>query len=205
MPTQAQQEAMSLYAELMEEFKVRAATMRTVVDGVLPVRIAREFCFLQLRMICEVIALGCLVAHGDIKATRFGKLPKEYSADRILAQLSALHSDFYPYPVQQIQTAPNNFTLKPVTEGFLTKSELLTLNRRCGDALHRGNLKKLLGRTKSPTGHFDDIEEWRNRVVKLLSSHILYLFDGKTRFLCNMKTGEAGKVSVAIAELRTPL
>jgi hypothetical protein len=66
----------------------------------LPAAIVREVRFLQLRMLCELIALACLMAHGDIPAVQASKkLSKEYSADKIIGQLDALHPNFYPYPV----------------------------------------------------------------------------------------------------------
>jgi hypothetical protein len=56
---------MSLYAQLMEEAKSRLTAIDGAVKGEsgLPVLFVREFCYLQLRMPCEAIALGCLVAH----------------------------------------------------------------------------------------------------------------------------------------------
>jgi hypothetical protein len=61
-----------LYANLMEEIKRRVDVMRSVFDGTnpLPAMAAFEFCYLQLRKICEVFALACLAAHGDIPGVR---------------------------------------------------------------------------------------------------------------------------------------
>lgn len=62
-------EAASLYADLMNEVKVRIAAIDAGTGGLLgalPAPIVQEHCYLQLRMCCELIALGCLVAHGDI-------------------------------------------------------------------------------------------------------------------------------------------
>jgi hypothetical protein len=72
MPTEADLDAASVYTSVMEEAKFRALSVNTLTGSQigLPVSLLREFCFLQLRMLCELIALGCLVAHGDIKETR---------------------------------------------------------------------------------------------------------------------------------------
>jgi hypothetical protein len=66
------QAALNLYLSLMEEAKIRAFSINnaTNVPNRLPPPLVREYCFLQLRMLCELIALGCLVAHSDIKATQ---------------------------------------------------------------------------------------------------------------------------------------
>src|SRR6516225_496582 len=89
-------EAMDAYSVLMHEAKRRLSAMDTALEGKtgLPEVAVREYCFLQLRMLCELIALGCLTAHGDLQT---GKLKDEYKADKILSRLQQLHSDFYTY------------------------------------------------------------------------------------------------------------
>ncbi len=95
-PSKSQQQALNLYAELMDEAKNRLSWIEHAVNGHtgFPAVLVREFCYLQLRMLCELIALGCLVAHGDIEQST--KLQKEWAANKILAQLAALHPSFYP-------------------------------------------------------------------------------------------------------------
>ena len=89
-------EAMDAYSVLMHEAKARLLAMDTALEGKtgLPEVAVREYCFLQLRMLCELIALGCLTAHGDLQT---GKLKDEYKADKIIKRLQQLHPDFYPY------------------------------------------------------------------------------------------------------------
>src|SRR5690242_15713425 len=72
MPTKSQNDAMNLYAGLMTEIKVRINAINTGTMNQIPVPppLVKEFCFLQIRMICELVALGCLVAHGDISDTK---------------------------------------------------------------------------------------------------------------------------------------
>ena len=80
-----------LYAGMMEEIKLRISSIEYATSGLLhfhPV-IIREFAYLQLRMICELIALGCLVAHGDVPATKSKMLSKVWQADEILKRLAS--------------------------------------------------------------------------------------------------------------------
>jgi|SRR5882724_2304781 len=56
-----------------------------------------EFCYLQLRMLCELIAVGCLVVHGDVEGTK--GLCKVWAADKVMKRLEKLHPDFYPHPM----------------------------------------------------------------------------------------------------------
>src|SRR5205823_2168695 len=128
-----------------EEAKLRLNSIDMALGGVsiLPHQLVREFCFLQLRMLCELIALGCLTAHGDIEATT--KLRNEWSADKIIDRLDSLHPQFYPLPVQQtlLEVPIRHWHLDPVSNGSITKAELLTLNGKSGNTLHRGSMKKL--------------------------------------------------------------
>jgi hypothetical protein len=60
------------YCGLMEELKARHAVVsKVLIDAresqfVLTPYVLGELCFLQLRMMCELIALGCLLVHGDV-------------------------------------------------------------------------------------------------------------------------------------------
>ncbi|MGE3580605.1 MAG: hypothetical protein AB7J28_04280, partial [Hyphomonadaceae bacterium] len=62
---------LNVYASLMEEIKYRHRALNLAaankIEGLGPL-LCEEFCYLQLRMICELLALGCLVAHDDIPA-----------------------------------------------------------------------------------------------------------------------------------------
>jgi hypothetical protein len=137
--TKKQRHAMRLYANLMEEAKLRLSALEHASNGRtgLIAPLAREFCYLQLRMLCEVIALGCLTAHGDIAGLGSKKFRKEHSADRLIKMLSDLHPNFYPVPHNKVDLAPGRFHLDTVTEEYFTRDALLRLYGSCGDVLHR--------------------------------------------------------------------
>jgi hypothetical protein len=59
-------------------------------------------------------------------------------------------------------------------DGFLTKAELIQLYRKCGDALHRGSLKKLIPLEIQTQADFSDIKMWHQNVNKLRSYHIVF-------------------------------
>jgi hypothetical protein len=118
------------------------AALITGVDSIIPFRvlsptIARELCFLQLRMVCECIALSCLIAPEDIKAVQASKFQKEYSADLLMKMLEELHADFYPVPVIIEHPDPGRIHLADKNADHLSKSELIRLVHFCGDKLHR--------------------------------------------------------------------
>ena len=120
MTTKRQLDAIKLYADLMAEVKFRMTSIQTATNGLtgLPSPLVREFCFLQLRMICELVALSCLTVHGDIKAARSKKLTKEYSTERIFQQLENMHPDFYPHPVRVVKTGPTSHHMSEIPTGF---------------------------------------------------------------------------------------
>lgn len=189
-----------LYLGLMEEIKVRFGTISRITQGdiPLPAKAIQEFCLLQIRMVCELISLACLVAHGDI--SKSNRLTKTYQADRIIAELEKLHPDFFPKPVTMTHTSnPVGWHLQPLKSGFLTKPEFLKLyHRRCGGALHRGSLRNLLSSNRQQQVQFDEIRLWVDKIRKLLDRHIVFLRDGKTVVLAIMDNGN-GAVQVAIA------
>lgn len=207
MPTKQQEQAMEQYALLMEELKLRHDAAQCAVEAQLPIEVmfAREFAFLQIRMMCELLAVGCLTVHGDIPATRAGKLQSAWKADFIIEQLGNLHPDFYPRPVVKktftvTGKIRNHHHIEPVKSGYLTKSELANIYGRSGDVLHKGNIKKL-GKIHA----IDNMNDAANILGKfriLLNEHVISCLDGNTIYLCGMNEVKTGKVHWAIAEVQ---
>jgi hypothetical protein len=198
MVSDRQLRAMRLYCDLMEEVKIRLACIDAATMGStgLPGPIVRELCFLQLRMICELIALGCLVAHGDIKAAHSGKFQKEYSAQNILENLGKLHPDFYPFPVIVKRMPDGNFEMEHDSTQHFSKEELLGFYGKSGASLHRGSLKKLLKPQMPVETHFRSITSIADKIRKLLGMHTHYLFD-RSQFICQLSNpNDRGRTTV---------
>ena len=168
------QKSCQTYARLMQEIKRRHSVIAEVLNQTIPMpqMAAFEFCYLQLRKICEVFALGCLAVHGDIPEVRSKLVEKTYSADQIMKRLIQIHPQFYPVPSKQTvdQVTQKPIELTPVGTGFLTKDELLTLYGECGNYLHRGTIRQLLSKWE-PTPDFEKITRWGSKLVALLSHH----------------------------------
>ncbi len=203
MPSQEQMRLFGLYRALMEEVKIRLSSLDAAMVARIgiPGAMLREFCFLQLRMLCELIALGCLAAHGEIQGT--AGLRKKYAADEIVKRLESLHPDFYPSPIR-VSGAGSARAATPIQSGFLSKDELLSLYGRCGDSLHRGTLKKLLSARAPARVDFRDVVAWKEQIAVLLGVHFIELHDGD-RMICMLRTVEGGnRVHVAIASPNRP-
>jgi hypothetical protein len=167
----------TFYCELMQEIKIRQHGITQLVTApAAPAQIIYESSYLQLRIICELIAISCLVIHGDIPATT-KKLKTAWSVDQIIKRLSEIHPDFYPHPVST--TPGDKFKLLPVTSDVLTKSELLALYGKCGDRIHRGTVKNVRHHISPNNVSFSQIGVWQRKIVQLLQHHWIKLYDSK--------------------------
>jgi len=190
----------------MYEAKVRLNVLEKATSGqmIVPRPIVREVCYLQLRMICELIALGCLVAHGDIEATKRPQVQKEYGADTITKLLGELHPNFFPVPIKQTLVESGEtrtYQLDRIENGSLTKAELMRLNGICGDILHKGSLKKLLRRNMPFETKFTDVKGWTQKIIGLLDQHTIMMLSGNTIFISQMNGLSLNKdVHVALAK-----
>jgi lysyl-tRNA synthetase class 1 len=199
--TANQDQLRGLYCDLMEEVKTRHSVIESVLGGKvsLPAVVASELCYLQLRMICELIALACLAAHGDIEATRKGKLFKAYNADQIIKDLGRLHPDFYPHPTRQIVNEKGvPVRVVPITSGYLTKEELLNLYAECGSELHRGSIKNITSDALEDQPDVNVIRNHIEKIVTLLNHHHLQLIDPEFQLWVLMKGKETGRVRFAV-------
>jgi hypothetical protein len=205
-PTSQQSEAMTLYANLLEEAKIRINSVEQALAGTIPLPgpFLREYCFLQLRMLCELIAIGCFVVHGDINKSGIGKIKKTWSAEDIINSLTDIHPAFYPIPHLQEKT-PTGFNLTALSDGYLTKDDLITLVHISGSHLHRGSVKKILKGPQPIQFNFPDVLGWLQKIGKLLSLHMIPLFQEGTLILVvlrNMQDNQ--RVQIAFASKPFP-
>jgi hypothetical protein len=200
MPSANQSAAMKVYVRILGEARFRLELLERLLQGAVPLPAIsiREFSFLQLRMLCELIALGCLAAHGDIAGTHARKFTKEYSADTIVDELEKLHQMFFPVPMTQTITASGGKHFEAQRDsGSLTRDELPTLYGRCGDVLHKGTIKKLTSLEREADN--SDVAAWTTKIHRLLSVHIIYLIDGNS-YMIGYLRGKNGKAAVAFGE-----
>lgn len=203
MPTNKQTE---LYANLMDEAKVRIDCISIAAQGRLgyPVPIIREFCYLQLRLLCELIALSCLVAHGDASLQSMGRA---HSADDIIERLGKLRPHFYPFACKQVMLPERRVEMRVIDPPPLPKEELLALYGKAHKFLHRGSLKKILS-SETPIDMRIDVPEiigWAQKIDDLLSVHTIAI-DKDTLISCVLRNvDDNNKVQVAILSTKQRL
>lgn len=196
------EKAAKTYADLMKEVKERVAILHACMEGDygMPAVLAEEVCYLQLRMICESIALGCLVAHGDLKPSR--SVLKAYKPTIILRALDRLHPDFFPIPLENSQPAGAGAieTWVRRESHYLTQQEVRKLWDYAGRKLHRGSFKGLSSDAKTPD--FDRIVEWLRKIINLLNRHHLPSPDKSTLLYLQMTIHGSDEVHYAIFQQR---
>jgi hypothetical protein len=205
-PIAANEAILTAYCGLMEELKARHAIVHKILNEakakkfVLSPYILGELCFLQLRMMCELIALGCLLVHGDVPATRTTRMQKAYAADWIINRLTELQPSFYPLPgVQRVDEVGKVITVEPNPRPHLTKTDLLELYAECGGILHRGTLRSVLA---ADTKHIDFVRvaAWTAKIAQLLDHHQIPLADERYQVWVIMHAKTDKKVHAVVMQ-----
>ncbi len=130
-------------------------------------------------MICELLAIACLVAHREMEGTQSARLTSAYQADFIMNALEKLHPHFYPRPTQQILRDGKPYKIEDIKDGFLTKAELLKSYHAAADFLHVGSVAEITG-TRRKVINLSELSNWLRKLMVLLSHHNIYLADPPT-------------------------
>ena len=167
------------YCNLMHDIKTRVDAMQKLAKNRsrLPEHVAYECEQLQIRMISETLAIACLLVHGDIEGARSKRLTKAYQADFIINALEQLHPKFYPQPTRQILKNGIPVGLENITNGFLTKGEMLKSYRDAAGHLHVGNLDGFLA-NEAETSDRQAVKAWVGKLTVLLGHHSIFLAAG---------------------------
>jgi hypothetical protein len=174
----------------MQEIKERLYTIEDVLCGrtALHGPLAHEFCFLQLRIICECISYACVIAHAYLNELQAPKFQKARSADVLMKRLSGLHQDFYPKP-KTMTVTKGRVQLDEIVTPYLTKDNLQKLNGICGGKLHRGSPEKyaFTPTQKRLEADRQTIIHYANKVFRLMESHLM-MHRGDARYiLCRFR------------------
>jgi hypothetical protein len=197
IPEQIEKSAQT-YSELMGEVKRRIDTMRHMASPAffeqMPGGIAMECCYLQLRMVTELIALACLTAHGTAPRARSRSIRKETSADAIMNSLDKIHPDFYPIPEQQIRDENGGWLGSNLRmDGFIKRRELTAVYGTCGNVLHIGNFNQISERKPSDLDHhIPYLNKTISGIVGLLQWHTIVTVDPSIQFWIEMAPSDGG-------------
>lgn len=194
--------AINLYVALMREVKTRIGAIQGRLevlrrDPPSPTAfLDAEFCFLQIRMICEIVALSSLSAHSPLG---LGKaILKYWNADRLFSDLEKINSNCFPRPL--CVNAWNEGRISFAAGDYMGIKELRAAYVTCGDFLHRGTGQTLLqGKPKRINVKW--VRDVAANFVELLSNHVIYVAQIEAFFIASMNSAPNGDVNVSILKL----
>lgn len=187
----------TLYCRLMEQLKWR---VETVLDTLKLFRAQRlhfgnvataDFCLLQLRFACELLALGCIAVHTDVPQTK--RLQKMWNADLIFGAFEKLKPEFFPI-AGTITREPDSSRRFHRIEGALTKQEMTKMYNFFGNQLHAGTFEKY-EHPKSHQYDFKIIDDFIEKLMKLLEAHAYQLYDQDRLITVWMRDSKTGRVT----------
>jgi hypothetical protein len=189
-----------MYASFMEEIKWRVQEIDRRIalvnekqhefDSIFEV----EFCYLQLRFVCELIALASLVAHRSYGLSK--ELLEEWHADQIFYELEQINQHCFPWPVHVTRgTGGAKFHIADAPDRELTRTELKAIYGKCGDALHRGRLMHTLT-GKQKVYDPNDIIIWVRSIAGLVREHSILLPQENRAMIVSLFGGVNQEVSV---------
>lgn len=188
-----------IYASFMEEIKwrvneinrrlARAKQKQHEIDAIFEV----EFCYLQLRFVCELIALASLAAHHSYGLKN--DLLKQWHADQIFAELEGINEYCFPWPVRVTRQANGQLHIADDPSRELTRGELKEIYGKCGRELHRGVLKHALAGAQK-VYDANQLIDWVMSVVALINEHSILFPKEHRAVLVSLHGGENGEVAV---------
>lgn len=189
-----------LYSGLMDELAYRIDLTGAEDSDIrkLPGKLALEFYYLQIRMVCEIIALACLLAHGDNVNKLAKSLRDQWHAQLIVRELANLNPNFFPQAVMTPPGAERTFQI--VSPQPLTKKECLAIYGRCGDGLHRGSLDRLLSSVPPLSINLDEPVSWAVKIRDLMRYHLIASPQANKVLLCAVHHPVTQKPMVLLAE-----
>jgi len=157
-----------------------------------------ESTVLQIRKILELIALSSLAANKELFEINKKKFEDKWRVAKILKSIESINPGFYPTPIIEEKTKDEKVKAALIAreDGYLTKSELVSIHGRCGNILHASNPYG----TQPDYNYFQEkIPIWMDKIMHLIILHKIQLLDNKF-YLVRFTGGKEKKVSYNIFE-----
>lgn len=206
MPQPSTAELRKDYVALMREVVVRSDAIDAITanPGHLPPRLVREFCYLQIRMMCELVALGCVVVHDQLPAAEVKKLRREYHPEKIIAKIGEYEARFFPNAVDHVNQMPDGSKQIVLCEPpVMTAKDLTRMWGRTGDVLHLGGVNRAREQTSVDPKH-TDVKLMQRRLVELLDDHVILTMNGTRPIIVELRNSELKDVRLLTAAIVNP-
>jgi hypothetical protein len=206
MQTKISQDDGQLYLSFMQELKTRLHAVHGMLTA-LPSGggalgfLTAEACFLQVRFMCELLALASLSAHEPIGLTK--KLKRAWHADEIFAALATINSRCFPAPIrlEGPTQAGLKFHVLPTTG--LQRGDLRKIYNECGRSLHRGAILSAL-RGEPRRYDLDVLNGWCRSISQLLAEHVVYVPQLQRAFIVRLGREPGTSVELIVGEADYP-
>lgn len=207
--------AVQRYLPLMRELAIRIDLVAHACDGKLNLTppYAREYAYLQFRRMCELIALGCLLLHGDIPSTQTESARKEWNAEKIMRILHKSHPHSFPQSVIREKTSDGWSIRANSKPNALTIDEFKKLYCECGEVLHRGTIRSLEAAGGITNEDYQKVVDWQRKIVDLMNEHLIGRATGNSFYIISLRTesgfpecsiftlNKSGELDVAIRKM----
>ena len=186
------------YCNYLEDVRIRLMTIQGFTQGKTSLKeLGRddydiEFVAIQLRKSLEGIAFSSLIANKNIYSDAYKNFAKHWNPKLLIKDLERVNPEFYPKPLGVISQPDQNGikNIEYLEDGYLTKEDFVFLYDKCGKALHTlnpYNKKKIINLKRS-------VNDWVNRIIKLLYIHQVSLVDDSETFIVYLQHPDTNKV-----------
>jgi hypothetical protein len=138
LPTSKEDRART-YLQVLFEINARLQFIKSMESATVPYGISREVCHLQLRHICELVAIGCLVVQGDY--TSSPDFSGEYNPQKVFRSLEKYDGFFPQFASITIKDGNLDIQIYKNSAAAMTRKEMETLWGKTGNYLHRLKIK----------------------------------------------------------------
>jgi hypothetical protein len=199
LPTSKDERARA-YLQVLFEVNARLEFLKSLKSSNLPYGISREVCHLQLRHICELVAIGCLVVQGDY--TSSAELSGEYNPQKVFRGLEKLYAGFFPQAAS-ITTVNGNLDIHAnANPAAMTRKEMETLWGKTGNYLHRLKIKNFFREEEAAESNFwPELDTYVMKLEALLNPHIIPMHNPKVLVIAGLD-GDNGKPNLSFVEYR---
>jgi hypothetical protein len=195
LPTSKEDRAKA-YLQVLFEINSRLSLIKLMKSSDWPYGIAREVCHLQLRHICELVAIGCLVVQGDY--TSSPELTGEYSPTKVFRSMEKLYEGFFPQAAS-ITTENENVKIDcSAKPSAMTRKEMETLWGKTGNYMHRLKIKNFF-KVEEHSNIWPEIDGYVAKFLALLNPHAVPMHTPKVLVVAGLD-GDNGQPNLSFLE-----
>jgi len=169
----------------MGELKLRFAMIDYIKRSNHPIGLINEICFLELRHVCELLSICCLIARGDY--TTHEALHDDYAPGKIFSALRKQWEDFFPQDIIVTQEAGGiHIRANTNKAAVVSQQEIINIWNLSGALLHRGSISHYMKRQFLDTIFDARIDAYVSKIFSLMKLHTITIETPKTLLLVDL-------------------